>query len=291
MSEAARELADFFRRHSRISVVTGAGISTGSGIPDYRDRDGNWKHARPMQFAEFRDSPAGRKRYWARSFVGWQRMSGAEPNAAHRALVELEKRGHLNLLITQNVDGLHSRAGSDGVVDLHGRLDRVICMDCGWRQRRPVWQALLERSNPHWRRTVLSFKPDGDAVLEDEDSSRFSVPDCPACGGIVKPDVVFFGENVPPDRVERAYAAIVEAEALLVIGSSLMVYSGLRFPRRAAALDKPVAILNRGRTRADELAALKLDADCSDTLTAVLRLLGTPDSRALGNPETHRTSV
>lgn len=266
MNDAALRLADFLDAHARVTVLTGAGISTGSGIPDYRDRDGNWKHAKPMQFAEFKGALRGRRRYWARSFIGWQRMSGANPNPAHESLAALEARGHVELLITQNVDGLHSRAGSTRVVDLHGRLDRVICIDCGWRQDRPAWQATLEAHNPDWNRTVLAYKPDGDAVLEDEDTESFTVPDCPDCGGIVKPDVVFFGENVPRDRVTAGYAAVEESDALLVIGSSLMVYSGLRFPRRAEELGKPVAIVNRGRTRADEFAALKVDADCGATL-------------------------
>jgi len=270
----ATALADFLTDHARVTVLTGAGLSTRSGIPDYRDRDGNWKHTKPMQFAEFRGTLAGRQRYWARSFIGWQRMSGALPNAAHRALADLEAHGHIDLVVTQNVDGLHSRAGSRQVIDLHGRLDRVVCIDCGWRQERPAWQARLEVANPDWNRTVVAFKPDGDAVLADDDTSRFHVPDCPACGGIVKPDVVFFGENVPKERVEAGYAAIDRSDAMLVIGSSLMVYSGLRFPRRAHELGKPVAILNRGRTRADDLAALRLDDDCTRLLVETLAVLG-----------------
>lgn len=274
----ATALAEFLTKHARVTVLTGAGLSTGSGIPDYRDRDGNWKHAKPMQFAEFRGTLAGRRRYWARSFIGWQRMSGATPNAAHRALADLEARGHIDLVVTQNVDGLHSRAGSREVIDLHGRLDRVVCIDCGWRQDRPAWQARLEAANPEWNRTVVAWKPDGDAVLADEDTSRFRVPDCPECAGIVKPDVVFFGENVPRERVEAGYAAVDRSDALLVVGSSLMVYSGLRFPRRAHERGKPVAILNRGRTRADDLAALKLDEDCSRLLHEALSMLAPADT-------------
>ena len=284
MNSAARQLADFIEAHPRVTVLTGAGISTGSGIPDYRDRDGNWKHAKPMQFAEFKGTLRGRRRYWARSFIGWQRMSGAYPNPAHQSLASLEAAGHLELLITQNVDGLHSQAGSTRVVDLHGRLDRVVCIDCGWRQDRPAWQATLEASNPEWNRTVSAYKPDGDAVLEDEDTENFAVPGCPGCGGIVKPDVVFFGENVPRDRVEAGYAAVEDSDALLVIGSSLMVYSGLRFPRRAEALGKPVAILNHGRTRADEFAALKVDADCGPTLADLARSLAGSKSASPVSP-------
>lgn len=268
--KAALELREFLDRHRRIAVLTGAGISTTSGIPDYRDEAGNWKHAKPMQFAEFRGTLSGRQRYWARSFAGWQRMSGAAPNAAHRAITSLEAAGRITRTITQNVDGLHSRAGSRNVIDLHGRLDRVVCIDCGWGQARRDWQAELERRNPAWDRAVRAVRPDGDAVLVDDDSSGFRVPDCPDCGGIVKPDVVFFGENVPTERVRQSLAAIDAAEALLVIGSSLMVYSGLRFPRYAGQTGKPVAILNRGRTRADELASLRLTADCVTTLDAAL---------------------
>ncbi len=267
---AALELREFLDRHRRIAVLTGAGISTTSGIPDYRDEAGNWKHAKPMQFAEFRGTLSGRQRYWARSFAGWQRMSGAAPNAAHRAITSLEAAGRITRTITQNVDGLHSRAGSRNVIDLHGRLDRVVCIDCGWGQARRDWQAALERRNPAWDRAVRAVRPDGDAVLVNDDSRGFRVPDCPDCGGIVKPDVVFFGENVPTERVRQSLAAIDAAEALLVIGSSLMVYSGLRFPRYAGQTGKPVAILNRGRTRADELASLRLTADCVTTLDAAL---------------------
>ena len=279
----AEALAEFLTAHPRVTVLTGAGISTGSGIPDYRDRDGNWKHTRPMQFAEFKGTLAGRRRYWARSFLGWQRMSRAQPNTAHYAIVALEAAGFVDTVVTQNVDGLHSRAGSNEVIDLHGRLDRVVCLECGWREDRPTWQARLEAANPDWNQEVVAWKPDGDAVFAHDDTSEFRVPGCPACGGIVKPDVVFFGENVPRDRVSDAYASVDRSDALLVVGSSLMVYPGPRFPRRAHEHGKPVAILNRGRTRADELAALRLDADCGDVLQAALeRLPRRPDAGRLG---------
>ena len=273
MTEATA-LAEFLATHHRVTVLTGAGISTNSGIPDYRDRDGKWKHAKPMQFAEFKGTAAGRRRYWARSFIGWQRMSTADPNPAHHALATLEREDYIDTLVTQNVDGLHSRAGSQRVVDLHGRLDRVVCLDCGWDADRPSWQARLEAANPDWNQAVVAWKPDGDAVLADEDTSSFDVPPCPICGGIVKPDVVFFGENVPRDRVEAGYAAVERSDGLLVIGSSLMVFSGLRFPRRAHELGKPIAIVNRGRTRADDLATLRLDEDCETVLNGAVALLG-----------------
>ncbi len=269
----ATALATFLTAHPRLTILTGAGISTNSGIPDYRDRDGNWKHARPMQYAEFTGTPRGRQRYWARSLAGWRRMSGARPNGAHLALAKLEARGRIDTLVTQNVDGLHSRAGSERVVDLHGRLDRVICIDCGWTEGRALWQARLEQANPDWKQTTVALKPDGDAQLADEDTERFIVPDCPGCAGFVKPDVVFFGENVPKDRVRAGFAALERSDALLVIGTSLMVYSGFRFPRRAHELGKPVAILNRGRTRADDIATLCLDEDCDALLNEALQLL------------------
>jgi NAD-dependent SIR2 family protein deacetylase len=271
MNPDAHELARFLARAGRVAVVTGAGVSTASGIPDYRDRNGEWKHARPVQYAEFVAKPEVRQRYWARSFSGWERIAGAQPNRAHTALAVLESSGKVDTLITQNVDGLHHRAGSRRVIDLHGRLQSVRCMSCGELTCREAWQEQLAAANPDWRPETDYFAPDGDAKLRDEDVSRFVVPDCASCGGIVKPDVVFFGENVPVDRVASAFEATDRADALLVVGSSLMVYSGYRFARRAADTGKPIAIVNRGRTRADDLAALRIDADCGDVLDDVSR--------------------
>ena len=269
MNPDARELGRFIARAGHLAVVTGAGVSTASGIPDYRDRHGKWKHARPVQFSDFVSRPEVRQRYWARSFTGWGRIANAMPNRAHKALAKLEAGDKVDTLITQNVDGLHHRAGSRRVIDLHGRLQTVLCMACGTRICREQWQEQMAAANPSWQSTADYFAPDGDAKLRDEDVSGFVTPDCSACGGFVKPDVVFFGENVPKDRVASAFKALDRARALLVVGSSLMVYSGYRFARRAADTGKPIAIVNRGRTRADELASLKIDADCGDILDDV----------------------
>jgi NAD-dependent SIR2 family protein deacetylase len=269
MNPDARELARFVARAGEVAVITGAGVSTASGIPDYRDRNGDWKHARPVQFADFVARPEVRQRYWARSFAGWGRIANAIPNLAHTALAALEAAGSINTLITQNVDGLHRRAGSRRVIDLHGRLQTVRCMDCGKRVDREQWQDRLAAANPSWRSDTDYFAPDGDAKLQDEDVRAFVTPDCDSCGGVVKPDVVFFGENVPKARVASAFEALNRARALLVVGSSLMVYSGYRFARRAAETGKPIAIVNRGRTRADDIAELKIDADCGQVLDEV----------------------
>lgn len=267
MNEASRLLHGFIARHETLAVLTGAGVSTGSGIPDYRDTDGQWKHAPPMQFAEFMASGAARRRYWARSYCGWERFSAAKPNRAHRILARLESEGRVDTLITQNVDRLHSRAGSARVIDLHGGLEHVRCVDCKAVQGRAAFQRQLAANNPDWAAAVSAYAPDGDAELVSADLSAFTVPDCPECNGIVKPDVVMFGESVPQRRVAEAAAAVERAHALLVLGTSLMVFSGFRFARQASQLGKPIAIVNRGRTRADGLASLKVDIDCAQALT------------------------
>ena len=274
MNPDACELARFMARARRVAVVTGAGVSTASGIPDYRDRNGDWKHARPVQYADFVARPEVRQRYWARSFAGWTRIARARPNRAHTALAALESAGRVDSVITQNVDGLHHRAGSRQVIDLHGRLQRVRCMGCGKTARRELWQQRLAAANPNWRADTDFIAPDGDANLCHEDVNAFVAPDCASCGGFMKPDVVFFGENVPRDRVASALEALDRAEALLVVGSSLMVFSGYRFARRAAETGKPIAILNQGRTRADDLATVRIDADCGEILEYVSRNRG-----------------
>lgn len=266
-------LARFFADARRVAILTGAGVSTASGIPEYRDRDGNWKHPRPVQYADFVKREEVRRRYWARSFVGWRRMSRAAPNGAHAALAGLERAGFVDTTITQNVDGLHQRAGSERVIDLHGRLDAVRCLDCRATVPRSDWQQRLLELNPGWQGRVTRINPDGDAELADGSYAGFSVPACESCGGIMKPDVVFFGESVPPARVAAARSAVDEAGALVVVGSSLMVFSGLRFARHAQAAGKPVAIVNQGRTRADDLAAVKIEADCGALLARTLDLL------------------
>lgn len=263
-------LQAFVAAHARLFVLTGAGCSTASGIPDYRDRDGAWKRKPPITLQAFMGEPYTRARYWARSLVGWPSFGAARPNASHRALAALERRGKVELLVTQNVDRLHQRAGSHHVVDLHGRLDIVRCMACDWHGPRDAFQHELARRNPDWVGLVARIAPDGDADLEGMDFASFDIPPCPQCGGIVKPDVVFFGEGVPRARVDAANAALGDADAMLVVGSSLMVYSGYRFVRAAVAAGKPVAAVSLGHTRADPLLTLKVDAACEVALQFVL---------------------
>jgi NAD-dependent SIR2 family protein deacetylase len=253
-----------------VVALTGAGVSTDSGIPAYRDEEGRWKQTAPMQFRDFVGSELSRQRYWARSMVGWQRMAQAAPNDAHRALAEMEQRGLLRLLITQNVDGLHSAAGSENVVDLHGRLDRVICLGCKNVTPRSELQAQLVAENPQFLGQSFVARADGDVELA-VDYERFRLTACAVCGGVLKPDVVFFGENVPVPRVERAMGSLDGARALLIAGSSLMVFSGFRFARTAARLGVPIAVVNLGRTRADELATLRVAGNVGDLLQGALR--------------------
>ncbi len=263
-------LQDFIDRHQRLFVLTGAGCSTPSGIPDYRDADGQWKRTQPVTYQAFMGEEKTRRRYWARSLIGWRLMRQAEPNDAHRALAKLEARGGTELLLTQNVDRLHHAAGSERVIDLHGRIDRVRCMDCEARSPREELQEDLRRLNPDWFDLEATEAPDGDADLEGADFSSFVVPSCRRCGGLLKPDVVFFGENVPRDRVEAAFGHLDQADAMLIVGSSLMVYSGFRFVQQAASLRKPVAAVNLGRTRADGLLAFKAEAPCEAALAFLL---------------------
>ncbi|MGO1071716.1 NAD-dependent protein deacetylase [Lysobacter sp. CA199] len=269
-TDAAQRLYDWLRPHRRVFVLTGAGISTGSGIPHYRDENGAWQRKPPIDFRAFVGDARARSRYWARSFVGWPSFAGARPNAGHQSLARWQQREPDHAVVTQNVDGLHARAGSVGVVDLHGCLDEVICLDCGARQPRESLQVELARCNPQWVGLDAAALPDGDADLEGLDFERFRTPVCGQCGGMVKPDVVFFGENVPRARVAAAQQSLAQADAMLVIGSSLMVYSGFRFARAAREAGLPLALLNRGVTRADQIATLKLQADCGATLQAAL---------------------
>jgi NAD-dependent SIR2 family protein deacetylase len=268
--EGTGALREWLAAHERIFVLTGAGISTASGIPDYRDANGQWKRRAPVTYQDFLRDPALRARYWARSFVGWPAVARAQPNAAHRALVTLEAQGRTTALVTQNVDDLHARSGQRDVIDLHGRIDDVICLDCNRRLARREIQQRLADEHPEWTALTAATAPDGDADLERVDFSGFRAPSCPGCGGLLKPDVVFFGENVPAERVTAARAALERSDAMLVVGSSLMVYSGFRFARMAHAAGLPLAILTRGVTRADDVATLKLDADCVSTLAAAI---------------------
>ncbi len=270
---ASAALATFLRQHPNVLALTGAGCSTGSGIPDYRDVDGSWKHARPVLYPDFISRLEVRRRYWARSALGWPRFATARPNPAHQALAELERQGLMAGIITQNVDRLHQLAGSQAVIDLHGRLDVVRCLGCNARLPRTGWQAELDRENPGWSATLAEPAPDGDAVPAVGDYASFRVPDCRLCGGILKPDVVFYGEAVPADVTGSAESKLAAADALLVVGSSLMVYSGFRLVRAAVAAGKPVVAVNLGRTRADDLLAFHWRTDCGRTLRAVLDIL------------------
>ena len=270
---ALDELTAFAERHPRLFVLTGAGCSTDAGIPDYRDVNGEWKRKAPVTYQAFTGDDATRRRYWARSLLGWPMMSGARPAAAHHALARLEEAGRVELLLTQNVDGLHNLAGSRRTTDLHGRIDTVRCLGCERRSSRADLQVELRRRNPGWAALEAQPAPDGDADLDGLDFSGFDIPPCPHCGGMLKPDVVFFGENVPRDRVDATFAALAKADAVLVAGSSLMVYSGFRFVQAAAAAGKPVAAVNMGRTRADDLFALKLAAPVGETLATLAERL------------------
>jgi NAD-dependent SIR2 family protein deacetylase len=263
-------LEDFVDRHRSLFILTGAGCSTSSGIPDYRDADGKWKRQQPVTYQAFMGDEATRRRYWARSLIGWRRIRCARPNDAHRALARLEAMGRSELLLTQNVDRLHQAAGSAGVIDLHGRLDRVRCMGCQRRSSRDELQEELSRLNADWLGLEAADAPDGGADLEGLDFSSFTAPSCRRCGGVLKPDVVFFGENVPRDRVHAAMRHLEQSDAMLIVGSSLMVYSGFRFVERAASSGKPAAAVNLGRTRADGLLALKVEQACDAALAFLL---------------------
>ncbi|MGE0798752.1 MAG: NAD-dependent protein deacetylase [Lautropia sp.] len=264
------DLPAFIDRHQRIAILTGAGCSTASGIPDYRDAAGAWKRTPPMTVQAFTATETARRRYWARSLVGWPVVATARPNGAHRALVRLQALGRTAALITQNVDGLHQAAGHRDVIDLHGRLDRVVCLGCGAGSERSELQHRLIALNPGWLARSATVAPDGDADLDDGELDRFRLAGCEVCGGVLKPDVVFFGESVPRARVDAAFAAVDAADALLIVGSSLMVYSGFRFARRAAERGLPIASVTLGRGRADELLSLRVAAPAAEALAFLL---------------------
>lgn len=256
---------------ARFALLTGAGLSTDSGIPDYRGPGSPPRT--PMTYQEFVKAAANRQRYWARNHIGWSHLRHADPNQGHRAAAELERRGHLTGLITQNVDRLHQDAGSVNVVDLHGRYDQIVCLDCRRTYSRRLLAGMLEELNPDFldraaETGLVEMAPDADSTVEDQALiSSFVVAACPACGGVLKPDFVYFGENVPKERVEISYRMVDDAAALVVAGSSLTVMSGLRFVRHAAKDGKPVVIINRGATRGDDRATVKLEAGASESLT------------------------
>jgi NAD-dependent SIR2 family protein deacetylase len=258
-----------------VVVLSGAGLSTESGIPDYRGASASQRRYSPMTGQAFRDDVAARRRYWARSHLGWQTIVRAAPNSGHLAVAELQRRGTVSAVVTQNVDGLHTVAGARDVIDLHGRLDRVICLGCGTTSSRSALHERLTDANPDWRTEVLAVNPDGDVDLSDDALDSFVVLDCEVCDGLLKPDVVYFGENVPAGRVAAAYDAVDSARVLLVLGSSLTVFSGRRFVVRAAKAGTTVVIVNAGPTRGDDLAALKVDAPLGATLTRLVADLDT----------------
>jgi NAD-dependent SIR2 family protein deacetylase len=270
LSDAAHYSIEVARERiagKRLFVLTGAGLSTDSGIPDYRGQGRVAKH--PMTFDTFMASNEAQQRYWARSYVGWSRIASALPNAGHKALARAEEQGKVGTLVTQNVDGLHQEAGSKAVIDLHGRLDQVVCMGCRGTISRIEMDTLLQELNPDLQKDeTVEFSPDGDAEIVG--TENFIVPSCSKCNGVYKPDVVFFGESVPVQRVEQALASLAESDVLLVAGTSLTVNSGYRFAKQAAKSQKPVVIVNIGPTRADGLANAKIEANTSWALERLL---------------------
>jgi NAD-dependent SIR2 family protein deacetylase len=271
---APADLCAFVQRYPRLFVLSGAGISTDSGIPGYRDADGQWRRTPPVLLQDFVRSESVRQRYWTRSMAGWPTVANARPNIAHDALASLEAAGRLQRLVTQNVDGLHQRAGSSRVIELHGNLEAVVCLECGVLHSRVWIQRTLELLNPEFQAATAATVADGDADIERRDLDTFLVPQCPRCSGVLKPNVVFFGEGVPRERVDDAVGSLKQADAMLVIGSSLMVYSGFRFCEWADTMGKPIAAINLGRTRADHLLAVKIERPCAEALASLLERLG-----------------
>jgi len=269
---AGEELAAFIKRHPKLWVITGAGVSTDSGIPDYRDADGQWKRPPPVQHGDFMASTAVRQRYWARALIGFSALREAQTSGAHRALAALESQGYIQQLVTQNVDRLHQRAGSKKVIDLHGRADMVKCMVCDYQMMRHAMHSEMASMNPAFAALEARHAPDGDADLET-DFSMFKVLDCPRCRGILKPDVVFYGDVVPSQRRLAAQAGLAKADALLAVGTSLMVFSGYRFCRAAHDRGMPLASLSLGVTRADALLSHQWRVPLTPVLEQAVRCL------------------
>lgn len=270
MQQTVESLSTWLRRIERWTVLTGAGVSAASGIPTYRDRTGRWLRVNPIQHQEFVESHSKRQRYWARSMVGWRGVEAAVPNANHHRLATFGRLGKIDTLITQNVDRLHQRAGSQKVVDLHGRLDRVTCLSCGTYEARDSLQSRLLAANPFVSEYSHIARPDGDADVPDDYVTQTVTPDCLSCGGTLMPDVVFFGGTVPKPRVEQCFEAIDRSAGLLVVGSSLQVFSGFRFCRHAQKRSIPIIIVNEGQTRADDMATLKIETQGLQRLVAAI---------------------
>ncbi|QJE03526.1 NAD-dependent protein deacetylase [Massilia forsythiae] len=269
----AAAIAAFLDRHPRTLVLTGAGLSTASGIPDYRDRDGTRRGRPPIQGPDFRKSEFVQRRYWARSMIGWPVLARSRPNAGHVAIAGLEAIGRIGSVLTQNVDGLHGQAGSHGVLELHGNIHTVVCLDCAALFPRAFVQGQLTDANPHMLGADATPLPDGDASVEPAELAAFKLPRCVCCGGTLMPNVVFFGDNVPAARTATALDQMERADALLVVGSSLMVYSGFRFCRMARAAGKPIAVINLGRTRADDILDIKIEDASERVLPLALQML------------------
>ncbi len=260
-------LQQFLKDNAPVVLLTGAGCSVGAGIPTYRDAEGQWQRSTPIQHQDFVSKHASRQRYWLRSFAGWPPVKAAAPTNTHRAIAQLESAGVVSLVVTLNVDRLHQKAGSRKVVDLHGRLDEVVCLDCMHVMRRDDIQQQLFTLNP-FLRAEAALAPDGDADVPDEMVDEVQIPSCPACGGMLKPNVVFFGGSVDKEVVQSVYTAIEAAGALIIVGSSLKVFSGFRFLRHAANLGKPVLSVNPGNCRGDELISVKLRVAADEVLPA-----------------------
>ena len=271
--DPAAILAGALAGRNNLWVLTGAGISAASGFPTYRDHDRNWQHSKPVQHDDFVKHASTRRRYWARSMVGWSRVKNAVPNEGHRALTDLQQSGRVSQVVTQNVDRLHSRAGTRDVLDLHGRLDRVVCLGCGTKRSREDFQVRLAARNPHLLSVKADFLPDGDARIDDDLVKGVEVPGCDDCGGTVMPDLVFFGGQVPRGRVERAYASLARSDGVLVLGSSLSVYSGLRFIKWAFNNRVPLFAINRGTMRGCEMFDHIVSAPCETLLPRLVASL------------------
>lgn len=276
VAESIRDAADILRSYPTV-VLSGAGISTESGIPDYRGPETIHRKRSPIKYQEFVSSPAARRRYWARSTIGWSWFRSRVPNAGHLAIARLQQAGLIRGVITQNVDRLHHKAGSTDILELHGALAEAVCLDCGHLEDRDALQERMLRDNPDWLAQAADQAPDGDAEIPAAATTRFVAPRCLHCRGELKPNVVLFGESVPKPVVATAWEMLAEAEALLVVGSSLMVYSGRRFVDGAAKQGKPVVILNKGGTRSDHLSTVRIDGALGELLPALGRAAGLAD--------------